>query len=73
MREYLNAISPAMILSHAERLASLVEGTPAYTHCVELTARGPPRQRLAAREEAFVAGIGTLGRLFARGGAHVAR
>jgi hypothetical protein len=28
-----------MILSHAERLASLVEGTPAYTQCVELTAR----------------------------------
>jgi hypothetical protein len=28
-----------MLLSHAERLASLVEGTPAYTHCVELTAR----------------------------------
>jgi hypothetical protein len=39
MREYVNAISPAMILSHAERFASLVEGTPAYTHCVELTAR----------------------------------
>ena len=39
MREYLSAISPAMILSHAERLASLVEGTPAYTQCVELTTR----------------------------------
>jgi hypothetical protein len=39
MREYLSAISPAMILSHAERLASLVEGTPAYTQCVKLTAR----------------------------------
>ena len=39
MREYVNAISPVMILSHAKRLASLVEGTPAYTQCVELTAR----------------------------------
>jgi hypothetical protein len=39
MREYVNAISFAMILSHAERLASLVEGTPAYAQCVELTAR----------------------------------
>jgi hypothetical protein len=36
MREYLSAISPAMILSHAERLASLVEGTPAYAQCIEL-------------------------------------
>ena len=39
MRKYINVISPAVILSRAERLASLVEGTPAYTHCVELTAR----------------------------------
>jgi hypothetical protein len=39
MREYLNAISPTMILSHAERLASLIQRTPAYTQCVELTAR----------------------------------
>jgi hypothetical protein len=39
MREYVDAILPAMILSHAKRLASLVESTPAYTQCVELTAR----------------------------------
>jgi hypothetical protein len=40
VREYVDAISTAMILLHAERLASLVESMPAYTQCVELTARG---------------------------------
>jgi hypothetical protein len=30
MRENLYATSPAVILSHAERLASLIEGTRAY-------------------------------------------
>jgi hypothetical protein len=36
MRENLYAASPAMILAHAMRLASLVEGTPAYAQCIEL-------------------------------------
>jgi hypothetical protein len=50
-----------VILSHAARLTSLVECTPAQAQCVALTAREPPRRRLAAREEAFVADIGALG------------
>jgi hypothetical protein len=36
MRENLYAASPAVILAHAMRLASLVEGTPAYAQCIEL-------------------------------------
>jgi hypothetical protein len=47
MGENLYAISPAVILSHAARLASLVECTPAHVQCVALTAREPPRRRLA--------------------------
>jgi hypothetical protein len=39
LRDAAHARGSAMILSHAERLASLVEGTPAYTQCIELTAR----------------------------------
>jgi hypothetical protein len=36
MRENLHAASPAVILSHAERLASLVDGTLAYAQWVKL-------------------------------------
>jgi hypothetical protein len=36
MHENLYAASTAVILAHATRLASLVEGTPAYAQCIEL-------------------------------------
>jgi hypothetical protein len=39
MRENLYAISPAVILAHAERLASLVDVTTACAQCVKLIAR----------------------------------
>jgi hypothetical protein len=45
LRDAAHARGSAMILSHADPLARRAprlarrEGTPAYTHCVELTAR----------------------------------
>jgi hypothetical protein len=52
MCENLYAASPAVLLLHAERLASLVEGTPAYTQCVELIARDIEDNAMPTPEDA---------------------
>jgi hypothetical protein len=52
MREYLYATSPAVILAHAKRLASLVEGTPTYAPCVKLIARDLEDNAMMTPEDA---------------------